>query len=175
MQPFWGHPRRKRTCYGVLLFLHCFKSLLLGFLWRRWVDQFQIIHFNDRIVVCGSQVITDKTALSGQSYSNIVLNVRLTRTTFLSLIIFLCFYKCFFLKPNARSYLLRTLSREDITSVSLFLDLMMDELAFQGGLMSADSNTFPSFSSFGWMKTDRHTGCTVNNGNIHKDKKQPNV
>lgn len=43
-----------------------FQNGLLGFLWRRWVNQLQIIYFNDSLVVCEGRVKIDKTALSGQ-------------------------------------------------------------------------------------------------------------
>lgn len=62
---FHTSPRRERNVMESFLSRE-FQNGLLGFLWRRWVNQLQIIHFNDRLVVCEGRVKIDKTALSGQ-------------------------------------------------------------------------------------------------------------
>lgn len=88
-------------------------------------------------------------------YSNTAFYVRLTRTTPFSLVLFLCFYKWFFLKLNAWSDLLTTVSR-----VSIFLFPLSkfggEELAFQGDLMT-DSEKLYTFY-FLWLKQDRLAG-----------------
>lgn len=90
------------------------------------------------------------------SYSNTVFHVRLTRTTPFSLVLFLCFYKWFFLKLNAWSDLLTTVSRESIFLFP-FSKFGGEELSFQGDLMTDSEKLLYTFY-FLWLKQDRLAG-----------------